>query len=155
MCDRGFFGWCARTELVNAEDEDGLVDLEAEDLRLDERERLSVDLDEALASLDISVQYDSRHGSWLRCVPCSGRPLGHVSFLRYTIHGARGPGSNVPVAVFFLPKHCTLWVDMMGDCVLVARRVGRGFWRCRRRSEVWDARKCGGRKLLSEPMVAG
>lgn len=25
-------------------------------------------------------------------------------------------GRSIPVAVFFLPKHCTLWVDMMGDC---------------------------------------
>lgn len=56
----------ARTELVNAEDQDGLVDLEAQDLGLYEGEGLSVDLNEALASLDISVQYDSRHGSWLR-----------------------------------------------------------------------------------------
>lgn len=22
----------------------------------------------------------------------------------------------VPVAVFFLPKHCTLWEAMLGDC---------------------------------------
>lgn len=56
---------CARTELVKTEDQDGLVDLEAEDLGLYEVEGLSVDLNEALASLDISVQYDSRHGSWL------------------------------------------------------------------------------------------
>lgn len=42
-----------RTELVKAEDEHRLVDLEAEDLRLDERERLAVDLDEALALLAV------------------------------------------------------------------------------------------------------
>jgi hypothetical protein len=41
----------ARTELVNAEDQDGLVDLEAQDLGLDELERLSVDLDESFTGL--------------------------------------------------------------------------------------------------------
>jgi hypothetical protein len=40
-----------RTELVEAEDQDGLVDLEAEDLGLDEGKRLSVDLDETLTGL--------------------------------------------------------------------------------------------------------
>ena len=40
-----------RTELVEAEDQDGLVNLEAEDLGLDEGKRLSVDLDETLTSL--------------------------------------------------------------------------------------------------------
>jgi len=38
-------------ELVEADDEEGLVDLEAEDLRLNELQRTAVDLDEALASL--------------------------------------------------------------------------------------------------------
>ena len=46
-----------RTELVNTEDQDGLVDLESEDLRLDEGQRLSVDLDEALAGLKIDCEY--------------------------------------------------------------------------------------------------
>ena len=41
-----------RTEFVEAEDEHGLVDLESQDLGLDERKRLSVDLDEALTSLE-------------------------------------------------------------------------------------------------------
>ena len=31
----------------------------------------------------------------------------------------------VPVAVFFLPKHCTLWEAMMGDCVSM-RACGGG-----------------------------
>jgi hypothetical protein len=44
----------ARTELVEAEDQDGLVNLEAEQLGLHEAEGLSVDLNKALASLDIS-----------------------------------------------------------------------------------------------------
>lgn len=39
------------TELVEAEDQDGLVDLEAEDLGLDKGKGLSVDLDETLTSL--------------------------------------------------------------------------------------------------------
>lgn len=43
--------WCVRTELVNAKDQDGLVDLESQDLGGNEGERLSVDLNEALASL--------------------------------------------------------------------------------------------------------
>lgn len=43
------------TELVNAEDQNGLVDLEAEDLWLDERERLAVDLDESLSGLTIPL----------------------------------------------------------------------------------------------------
>jgi hypothetical protein len=43
-----------RTELVNAEDEDGLVDLEAEDLGLDQGERLSVDLDKTFTGLENS-----------------------------------------------------------------------------------------------------
>jgi hypothetical protein len=40
-----------RTELVNAEDEERLVDLESQDLGLDKGEGLSVDLDEALTGL--------------------------------------------------------------------------------------------------------
>jgi hypothetical protein len=46
-----------RTELVKTEDEDGLVDLEAKDLGLDQGKRLSVDLDEALTSLELSREY--------------------------------------------------------------------------------------------------
>ena len=42
-----------RTELVETENKDWLVDLEAEDLWLNERERAPVDLDEALASLAV------------------------------------------------------------------------------------------------------
>jgi len=42
-----------RTELVKAENEDRLVDLESEDLRLNERERTSVDLDKTLAGLAV------------------------------------------------------------------------------------------------------
>jgi hypothetical protein len=41
-----------RTELVNAEDQDGLVDLESQDLGLDKGKRLSVDLDETLTGLE-------------------------------------------------------------------------------------------------------
>ena len=42
-----------RTELVEAENEDGLVDLESQDLGLDKGKRLSVDLDETLALLAV------------------------------------------------------------------------------------------------------
>jgi hypothetical protein len=44
---------CVRTELVNAEDQDGLVDLESQDLGLDKGKRLSVDLDETLSGLQL------------------------------------------------------------------------------------------------------
>jgi hypothetical protein len=46
-----------RTELVNAEDQDGLVDLESEDLGLDEGKRLSVNLDETLSGLEDYREY--------------------------------------------------------------------------------------------------
>jgi len=42
-----------RTELVQTEEEDGLVDLEAQDGGLDEAQGLAVDLDEALALLAV------------------------------------------------------------------------------------------------------
>lgn len=44
---------CVRTELINAEDQDGLVDLESQDLGLDKGKRLSVDLDETLSGLQL------------------------------------------------------------------------------------------------------
>lgn len=50
------------TELVESEDEDRLVDLESQNLRLNERQRLAVDLDEALAGLAVG---DSGGGSLL------------------------------------------------------------------------------------------
>lgn len=43
----------AHTEFVETEDEEGLVDLESEDLWLDESEGLSVNLDETFASLAV------------------------------------------------------------------------------------------------------
>jgi hypothetical protein len=46
-----------RTELVKAEDQEGLVDLESQDLGLDQGKRLSVDLDEALTGLELSREY--------------------------------------------------------------------------------------------------
>lgn len=46
-----------RTELVNTEDQNGLVDLESQDLGLDQGKRLSVDLDEALAGLNYHREY--------------------------------------------------------------------------------------------------
>jgi hypothetical protein len=48
------WGARVRTELVNAEDEDGLVDLESQNLGLDKGKRLSVNLDETLSGLYIS-----------------------------------------------------------------------------------------------------
>lgn len=48
------------TKLVNAEDQDGLVDLESQDLGLDEGKRLSVNLDETLSGLDYHREYNVR-----------------------------------------------------------------------------------------------
>ena len=48
---------CVRTELVNTQDQDGLVDLESQDLGLDEGKRLSVNLDETLSGLYIHRKY--------------------------------------------------------------------------------------------------
>jgi hypothetical protein len=47
----------ARTKFVETEDEERLVDLESEDLWLDEGEGLSVNLDEAFASLCVSCEF--------------------------------------------------------------------------------------------------
>lgn len=49
-----------RTELVNAEDQDGLVDLESQDLGLDQGKRLSVDLDQTLTGLESHREYSVR-----------------------------------------------------------------------------------------------
>lgn len=49
-----------RTELVNTEDQDGLVNLESQDLGLDLGKRLSVNLDETLSGLEISRKYHVR-----------------------------------------------------------------------------------------------
>ena len=51
---------CVRTELVNTQDQDGLVDLESQDLGLDEGKRLSVNLDETLSGLNIHSKYRVR-----------------------------------------------------------------------------------------------
>ena len=79
-----------RTELVEAEDQDGLVDLEAQDLGLDKGKRLSVDLDETLTGLCNVRKYLS--SSQLRA---------RRRWRRRTLQWATA------VAVFFLPKHCT------------------------------------------------
>ena len=63
-----------RTELVNTEDQDGLVNLESQDLGLDLGKRLSVNLDETLSGLEISRKYHVRFRG-IACVPCSGRQL--------------------------------------------------------------------------------
>jgi hypothetical protein len=48
------------SELVNTEDQDGLVNLESQDLGLDLGKRLSVNLDETLSGLEISRKYHVR-----------------------------------------------------------------------------------------------
>ena len=66
-----------RTELVNAEDQDGLVDLESEDFWLNEGKRLSVNLDETLSGLNIivSILFDCALVRGIAYIPCSGRQL--------------------------------------------------------------------------------
>lgn len=87
-----------RTELVNTEDQDGLVDLESQDLGLDEGKRLSVNLDETLSGLNNQskhrVQFSRVRSVGSACVPCSGRQL-LVMMLAMcdsfkTLHGAQG-----------------------------------------------------------------
>ena len=66
-----------RTELVHADDQDGLVDLESQRLGLDEVEGLAVDLDKSFTGLYISAQYTVSRacGRGVGGVPCSGRQL--------------------------------------------------------------------------------
>lgn len=78
-----------RTELVKTEDQDGLVDLEAQDLGLDKGKRLSVDLDETLTSL--------LHDCYYIVSIARARSLRRMRTLQWA----------TAVAVFFLPKHCT------------------------------------------------
>lgn len=60
-------------ELVEADNQEGLVDLESQDLGLDEVEGLSVDLDQSLTSLFSSRQYPILPCIFVCFVPCSGR----------------------------------------------------------------------------------
>lgn len=81
----------SRTELVEAKDEERLVDLEAEDLGLNERKRLAVDLDQTLALLGVGDGSGSlllaealnalngRHGGGVVDRGCGGGALGDVS----------------------------------------------------------------------------
>jgi len=66
-----------RTELVHADDQDGLVDLESQRLGLDKVEGLAVDLDESFTGLYVSAQYtvSCACGRGSGGVPCSGRQL--------------------------------------------------------------------------------
>jgi hypothetical protein len=70
------------TELVEAEDEQRLVDLEAQDLRLDEGQRLSVDLDQTLPFLQCpsAVFLVGVKGR----MPCSGQRRSQSSSCRTT-----------------------------------------------------------------------
>lgn len=86
---RCVLGSGVRTELVKTEDQDGLVDLEAQDLGLDKGKRLSVDLDETLTSL--------LHDCYYIVSIARARSLRRMRTLQWA----------TAVAVFFLPKHCT------------------------------------------------
>jgi hypothetical protein len=48
-----------RTELVKTEDEDWFIDLESEDFRLNEGQRLSVDLDDALSCFAVCDSFST------------------------------------------------------------------------------------------------
>jgi hypothetical protein len=66
-----------RTELVHADDQDRLVDLESQRLGLDEVEGLAVNLDESFTGLCTSTQYAVSRalGRGIGGIPCSGRRL--------------------------------------------------------------------------------
>lgn len=88
--------------------------LETEDLRLDELQRTTVDLDEALASLQ-TRNVSTSVSLAPRATSISHRIITIFQSKRAprTLHWATA------VAVFFLPKHCTRWGvdDMMGSLV--------------------------------------
>lgn len=62
------------SEFVEADDQDGFVDLESQDLGLDEVERLSVDLDESLSCLYPSCQLPP-FNSYSYCIVVWNRTL--------------------------------------------------------------------------------
>lgn len=88
-------------ERVKSDDKERLVDLESKDLGLDQAERLAVNLDKSFAGLDISRQHLS-----LIFWPISSIPA-RISFPDRTLHCATA------VAVFFLPKHWTICVELI------------------------------------------
>jgi len=98
-------------ELLEANNEEGLVDLESEDLRLDEVERFSINLYKALPRLYPSCQH---------ILPS------------FPVCDVRALQCATAVAVFFLPKHCTLCVEAM-FAIGVSRVVVVRKSKCRRR----------------------
>ncbi|KAH8643157.1 hypothetical protein IG631_00620 [Alternaria alternata] len=52
--------------------------------------------------------------------------VGDFVSLCHSLDCVFGGGLSVPVAVFFLPKHCTLWEAMLGDCGMCVRLVRVG-----------------------------
>lgn len=121
-----------RTELVNAKDQDGLVDLESEGLRLDKGKRLSVDLDNALTGLTNYCEYivRMRARSW-HCV-CTlqwATAVGEIVSILFTLQqlgGGRGGrtsrGLLLAEALHALGSH----VGRLWD-VRAVRSVGVGF----------------------------
>jgi len=107
-------------ELLKSSYQKRFVDLESQDLGLDEAKGLSIDLDESFTSLFpnmlafcppvlISIVFD--RFSYL-AVGDGGGYSQSVSIS----HISRKSNSSLPV--FFLPKHCTLWVveAILCDC---------------------------------------
>lgn len=70
-----------RTEFVNAQNQDRLVDFEAQDLGLHQLERLAVHFDKSFTGLYVISQYgiSRAYGRGIEGVPCSGRQLFIVS----------------------------------------------------------------------------
>lgn len=118
-------------ELVETGDQERLVDLESEDLWLDEVEGLSVHLDESFTGLfpilsvfrpvvyrlspDISSSRVERIESYLA--------VGDGGGYRNTVSMPQiSQKINSLVPVFFLPKHCTLWVVEAIFAFIVCRR---------------------------------
>lgn len=94
-------------ELVEADDQEGLVDLESQDLGLDQAEGLSVDLDQSLTSLFLLVSILPLSIYLSSFVPCSERRPWLFKFNVSTALQQHTAQLSIPV--FFLPKHCTLW----------------------------------------------
>lgn len=96
------------SELVEADNQEGFVDLEPQDLGLDQVERLSVDLNQSLTSLIsfLSVSYAPVYSVIVSTLQWATAVAIHNSV-------SQGPPQHEQrgsIPVFFLPKHCTLWV---------------------------------------------
>ena len=112
------------SKFVEANDQDGFVDLESQDLRLDKVERLSVDLNESLACLFTSVSSLIACANHVVCIVVD-RTLQWataVAVETFCQHLSLNHDRKSSIPVFFLPKHCTLCDDAM-NAIGVTQRV--------------------------------